>query len=148
MDNWCRTNILRSDINYGTFVPVLSRGRCAHLEGKIWAWHWFRIKISGAPLIPSLMDPCSHHFTQSSTYQRAKMLRPNPLKSFLKILQSHRVFVIFTLSTHLSFLFLKSKLDQFEVRMLSVWERIQKVCTILLQRFDQWASSMKFTFAE
>ena len=42
--------------------------------GKIWGWHWFRIKISGAPLMPALMDLCSHHFTQSSTYHWAKML--------------------------------------------------------------------------
>ena len=67
-------------------LSLPGKGRCAHLWGKIWAWHWFRIKISGAPLMPSLMDPCSHHFTQSSRYQGAKMLRPNSRKHFLEIM--------------------------------------------------------------
>ena len=43
-------------------------------------------KYQEPPLMPSLMDPCSHHFTQSSRYQGAKMLRPNSRKHFLEIM--------------------------------------------------------------
>ena len=43
-------------------------------------------KYQEPPLMPSLMDPCSHHFTQSSRYQGAKMLKPKFMISWLRIL--------------------------------------------------------------